>query len=428
MSPLSVSTFLSPDMSFDVVIFDEASQIFPWGAIGAIYRAKQLIVVGDSQQMPPSNQFMCTNDSDDDEEEDIDDFESILDLCSSSFRPRNLSWHYRSRNESLIAFSNKNFYNNKLITFPSSRINDKGLGVDFFYVENSIFDGISKTNKNEAEKVVELVFYNFRNHPERSVGVVAFNKQQSDLIEKLIYTERQKYDEFEDFFKSDREEPFFVKNLENVQGDERDIIIFSATYAKNSSSNKLFLNFGPINKSGGERRLNVAFTRAKYNIQLVSSIHYYDIDVSRTNSVGVRLLREYLDYAENGNIGLQRSIKTDNSSLFEEFDSEFEVQVSKFLRENGFCVDTQVGCSSFRIDLALKTPDSSDYVLAIECDGATYHSSKTARDRDRLRQEILEGMGWTFYRIWSTDWFRNNKEEKNRLLTTATNALNRNSI
>lgn len=419
MSPLSVSTFLSPDMKFDVVVFDEASQIFPQDAIGAIYRGKQLIVVGDSKQMPPSNFFNSVADSDnEDEEDDITDFESILDLCSTSFPQCRLKWHYRSRFEQLISFSNKNFYENDLVTFPSSKINRAGNGVDFFYVDG-IFDRKSKTNRVEAERIVDLVFENIEKYPERSLGVVAFSMAQQSLIDKLISKRRQQDRSKEPFFKTDKAEPFFVKNLETVQGDERDTIIFSIAYAKDSQG-RLLLNFGPINREGGERRLNVAVTRAKFNVQLVSSMHYTDIDLSRTNSVGARLLREYLDYAENGAIALERALSV---NPYEQYDSEFELEVCEFLREEGFSVDTQVGCSSFKIDLALKHPYSSDYVLAVECDGATYHSSKTARDRDRLRQDILERMGWKFYRIWSTDWFRNKRVEKERLLNAVKMAI-----
>lgn len=420
MSPLSVSTFLSSNIRFDVVIFDEASQIFPQDAIGAIYRGKQLIVVGDSKQMPPSNFFTSSSsqDDDDDSSEDITDFESILDICSTVFPQKCLKWHYRSRCEQLIAFSNKNFYNNELVTFPSSRKDTKGIGVDYYHV-NGIFDRKTRENYVEAEKVVDLVFENIEKHPERSLGVVAFSNSQQDLIDKLITKRRQQDPSKEPIFSPDKSEPFFVKNLETVQGDERDTIIFSIAYAQDSQG-RLIYNFGPLNRDGGERRLNVAVTRAKYNIQLVSSLHCTDIDLSRTQSAGARLLREYLDYAENGKIALERSI---SANPFEKYDSEFEMEVCEFLREKGFTVDTQVGCSSFKIDLALKRPKSSDYLLAIECDGATYHSSRNARDRDRLRQEILEGMGWKFYRIWSTDWFRNKSVEKERLLEAAKSAV-----
>lgn len=413
MSPLSVSTFLSPDMKFDVVVFDEASQIFPQDAIGTIYRGKQLIVVGDSKQMPPSNFFnsSSTVSDDDDDVEDITDFESILDICSTTFPQKRLKWHYRSRFEELIAFSNKNFYENELITFPSSSQQSIGNGIDYYHVDG-FFDRKSKTNLVEAEKVVELVFNNIEKYPERSLGVVAFSMSQQNLIDKLISRRIQQDPTKEEYFKSDSAEPFFVKNLETVQGDERDTIIFSMAYGKDRTG-RLLLNFGPINRAGGERRLNVAVTRAKYNVQVVSSMHYTDIDLARTQSVGARLLREYLDYAENGELALERAVSV---YQFDQYDSEFEMEVCEFLRENGYSVDTQVGCSSFRIDLALKKPNSSNYLLAIECDGSTYHSSKSSRDRDRLRQEVLERMGWTFYRIWSTDWFRNKRNEQERLL------------
>ena len=418
MSPLSVSTYLSSDMQFDVVIFDEASQIFPQDAVGAIYRGKQLIVVGDSKQMPPSNFFNASVDVDlDDETEDVTDFESILDLCATTLPQRRLKWHYRSRFEQLISFSNKNFYDNDLVTFPSSKTNQVGIGVDYVYV-NGIFDRKTKTNRAEAEKIVDMVFEHIEKYPERSLGVVAFSVAQQSLIDKLISKRRRQDPSKDAFFKSDKTEPFFVKNLETVQGDERDTILFSVAYAKDAGG-RLLLNFGPINREGGERRLNVAVTRAKCNVKLVSSMHYTDIDLSGSKSVGVRLLREYLDYAENGAVALERAVRLNE---FAREKSEFEMEVCEFLRENGYTVDRQLGASSSKIDLAVKRPDSSDYVLAVECDGATYHSSKTARDRDRLRQDVLERMDWKFYRIWSTDWFRNKRVEKERLLAAVKEA------
>lgn len=421
MSPLSVSTFLNSEaINFDVVVFDEASQIFPQDAIGAIYRGKQLIVVGDSKQMPPSNFFSAAVDVDDDDEEtgDITDFESILDLCSTSFTQLRLRWHYRSRYEQLITFSNKNFYDNDLVTFPSSVTDREWVGVDYYNPEGT-FDHKSRNNRKEAEFIVDLIYKNIEKYPERSLGVVAFSVSQQDLIERLLSKRRQADPSKEAFFNKNVAEPFFIKNLETVQGDERDTIIFSVAYAKDSSG-RLMHNFGPLNRVGGERRLNVAVTRAKMNVQLVASIHHTDIDLKRTSAEGARLLREYLDYAENGGIALERSITVDP---FEQFDSEFELEVCDFLREHGFEVDTQVGCSNFKIDLGIKQPGISDYVLAVECDGATYHSSKNARDRDRLRQQILESMGWSFYRIWSTDWFKNTSVEKERLLEAARKAV-----
>lgn len=289
MSPLSVSTYLSSDTKFDVVIFDEASQIFPQDAVGAIYRGKQLIVVGDSKQMPPSNFFSSSADLDvEDEAEDITDFESILDLCATAFPQRRLKWHYRSRFEELISFSNKNFYDNDLVTFPSSQTNQEGVGVDYVYV-NGVFDRKTKTNQAEAEKIVDMVFEHIEKYPDRSLGIVSFSVAQQSLIDKLISRRRQQNPINDSFFKSDKPEPFFVKNLETVQGDERDTIIFSIAYAKDSQG-KLLLNFGPINREGGERRLNVAVTRAKYNVKLVSSLHYTDIDLSGSKSIGAHCL------------------------------------------------------------------------------------------------------------------------------------------
>ena len=421
MSPLSVSTFLTPEsVHFDVVIFDEASQIFPQDAIGAIYRAEQLIVVGDSKQMPPSNFFNASIEAEDNDEEtgDVTDFESILDICSTCMPQQRLCWHYRSRYEQLISFSNKNFYENSLITFPSSRKDSPWIGVDYYHVDG-VFDRKSHTNRKEAEFIVDLIYQNISKYPNRSLGVVAFSVSQQNLIDKLLSKRRQHTPEKEFFFKNDLNEPFFIKNLETVQGDERDSIIFSIAYGIDAQG-RLLHNFGPLNRVGGERRLNVAVSRAKFNIQVVSSMSYTDIDLQRTSAEGIKLLREYLDYAQNGSVALARSISV---NTYEQFDSDFEMEVCDFLRSNGFAVDTQVGCSGFRIDLGLKRPDSSDYVLAIECDGATYHSSRNARDRDRLRQQILESMGWKFYRIWSTDWFCNKREERNRLLEVARNAV-----
>ena len=421
MSPLSVSTFLAADsVHFDVVVFDEASQIFPQDAIGAIYRAKQLIVVGDSKQMPPSNFFNTSIEVEDNDEEtgDVTDFESILDLCSTSMQQLRLRWHYRSRYEQLITFSNKNFYDSDLVTFPSSKADAPGIGVDYFHVDG-VFDRKSHTNRKEAEFIVDLIYQNIEKYPNRSLGVVAFSVAQQNLIDKLLSKRRQGAPEKEPFFKSNDKEPFFIKNLETVQGDERDTIIFSVAYGIDAQG-RLLHNFGPLNRIGGERRLNVAVTRAKCNVQLVSSMHCTDIDLKRTSAEGAKLLREYLDYAESGDIALERTVSV---SAFEQFDSDFELEVCDFLRSKGFSVDTQVGCSGFKIDLGLKIPNSSDYVLAIECDGATYHSSKNARDRDRLRQEILERMGWKFYRIWSTDWFRNKSVEQLRLLEAAAEAV-----
>lgn len=423
MSPLSVSTYLDANMKFDLVVFDEASQIFPQDAIGAIYRGEQLIVVGDSKQMPPSNFFSTaiTDTEDENEEENnesLSDYESILDICSATFPQRRLKWHYRSRFEELITFSNNKYYENDLVTFPSPGKKDVGLGVDYIYVDG-IFDRKSKTNRKEAERIVELVFEHAEQYPDRSLGIVAFSISQQSLIERLIAKRLRDDTTYAEFFKADKVEPFFVKNLETVQGDERDTIIFSIAYAKDSQG-KFLYNFGPLNKKGGERRLNVAVTRAKYNVKLVTSLHGAEFDLSHTNSVGVRYLRDYLSYAE---LGVDTLECDDTETVVRNTASELDMEVCEFLKEHGYTADTKVGCSSFKIDIAVKHPDTLDYLIAIECDGTSYHSSKNTRDRDRLRQTVLENMGWRYYRIWSSDWFKNKKAEKEKLLAAISDAV-----
>lgn len=415
MSPLSVSVFLeAKDYMFDLVIFDEASQVQTENAIGAIMRAKQTIIVGDTKQLPPTN-FFTTSLSDGNLDDDLDDFESILDEAVTILPEKSLRWHYRSRHEDLIAFSNIKIYNSSLITFPSTIEKSKDYGVEYIYVENGVYDRSGKrNNENEAKRVVELIFDHFRKYPKRSLGVVTFNESQQDTIDSYIRKMRIKYPQFERFFKEDIDEAFFIKNLENVQGDERDTIIISIGYAKNSSG-VMSMNFGPLNQNGGYRRLNVAITRAKYNLKLVGSIQASDIDTDRTNSEGVRLLRSYIEFAQRGIQAIRSEISYSPSVI--DCESPFEEAVYEFLSIKGYKVETQVGCSGYRIDMAVKHPlKNGEFVLGIECDGATYHSSRTARERDRLRQSVLEGMGWKFYRIWSTDWIKDTNTEKEKLL------------
>ncbi|MBP5706120.1 MAG: hypothetical protein J6W76_02460, partial [Spirochaetales bacterium] len=374
MSPLSVSTFLtSESVHFDTVIFDEASQIFPQDAIGAIYRGNQVVIVGDDRQMPPTNFFNVTFDSDDDDDDDdLADFESILDLCSVRMPQKRLRWHYRSRFESLITFSNQNFYDNDLITFPSAAADKEcdGVGVDYYFAGGT-FDRRTRTNRIEAEMVADRIFDSFVRFPNRSVGVVAFSVSQADLIDKILSKRRTLHPEFEPFFSGERQEPFFVKNLETVQGDERDIIIFSTAYGPDDDG-KLLLNFGPINRLGGERRLNVAVTRAKYNVQVISSLRAEDIDLKRVSSRGATLLRSYLDYAQHAHSAEQPS-----SAAEADMDQKLglEDDVYQFLTERGWTADRQVGCSDFRIDIGVRDKESSDYILAIECDGRSYHNA-----------------------------------------------------
>ena len=414
MSPLSVSTYLPKDLVFDVVIFDEASQIFPQDALVAIYRAKQLIVVGDSKQMPPSNFFMASiTDSDDyKEDDDVNAYESILDTSlAASFPQYSLAWHYRSRNEELITFSNYKFYHHNLITFKSTNHLDNDNGVTFILCTNGVYERVLGVNRNEAELVADLVFKHFATQPNRSLGVVAFSQSQQNLINRIIQRKREEKPEFDEFFDDNKKEPFFIKNLETVQGDERDTIIFSVGYGKDNYG-RFLMNFGPLGQKGGERRLNVAITRAKFNVKLVSSIRYVDIDETKITNDGPKLLKLYLEYAEKGSQVLGNSLETINENK----DLSFEKEVYEFLKENSLDVEMNVGSSSHKIDIALKSPLTNDYILAIECDGSSYHKSKSSRDRDRLREEILTRIGWKYYRIWSTEWFKNKDIEKKKLL------------
>nr|MCR4714376.1 DUF4011 domain-containing protein [Treponemataceae bacterium] len=422
MSPLSVSQFLESDCyQFDTVIFDEASQVKTENAIGAISRGKQVIIAGDSKQLPPTNFFeVATSDSEFDTEDD--DRNELLDtsiLEEALFLPsKELLWHYRSRHEHLIAFSNSTIYKDRLVTFPSNKEEMPDWGVEYIYVENGIYT--NKGNLCEAERVADEVFKHIKNHPDRTLGVITFGIVQEVAIESAINKRRQANPQYEDFFKEDRHEAFFVKNLENVQGDERDTIIFSIGYAKDNAG-KMAMRFGPLGMVGGERRLNVAITRAKYNIKLIGSILPTDIDTDKISNEGPKLLRKYIEFARNGIKVLQNEIKFSNEL---QFDSPFEQSVYNFLDSQKYKVSTQVGCSGFRIDMAVKHPTLSGvFVIGIECDGATYHSSRTARERDRLRQDVLEMMGWKIHRIWSTDWIKNTAEEKKRLLKAVANAI-----
>ena len=418
MGPLSVSQFLSPErFHFDLVIFDEASQICPEDAVGAIYRGKQLVVAGDDKQLPPTTFFQKSMveeyDWDDIEEDDFDVFESILDECNAIGLPaKMLRWHYRSKHESLIAFSNNRFYKNRLVTFPSPFSEQETLGVKFVYVPDGIYDrGGRRNNLREAEVVADLVFDHFERFPSKSLGVVAFSIAHADIIEEEIERRRRDRSEFEVFFKEDRLRGFFVKNLENVQGDERDVMIFSVGYGYDQQR-RITMNFGPLNRSGGERRLNVAITRAREKVILVSSIKASDIDLTSPRPAGVMNLYHYLDYAERGEAALELS-----SPMYgEAFESPLEDDVAREIQRLGYDVVSQVGCSGYRIDLAVVDPAKPGrFILGVECDGATYYSANIARDRDRLRQQVLESFGWCIHRVWSPDWVNRRNTEIKRL-------------
>ncbi len=406
MSPISVAQYLDAGHpAFDLVVFDEASQVPTWDAVGAIARGAEVVIVGDPKQLPPTNFFMRT-DGDDEPTEDgqVEEMESILDECLSSQLPQmNLRWHYRSRHESLIAFSNLRYYDNALFTFPSPEI---AQGVRYRHVPDGLYDkGGSRTNRAEATAVVAEIVRRLT-HPEldrQSIGVVTFSVAQQTLIEDLLDKARREHPEIERYFASDADEPVFVKNLENVQGDERDVILLSVCYGPHVAGRPPSMNFGPLNRDGGERRLNVAVTRARMEIGVFATLKAEQIDLSRSRARGVQDLKLFLDYAERGPIAIAQAHALHSGM---EFDSPFERAVCQQLRARGHTVHTQVGCSGYRIDLAVIDPDRPGrYLLGIECDGANYHSAKSARDRDRLRQTVLEGLGWRLHRVWSSDWW-----------------------
>lgn len=414
MSPLSVSQFLSPDFRFDVVIFDEASQIRPQDAVNCIYRGSQHIIAGDQQQLPPSSFFDAhADDGDEWQEDDLEQYESILDKAkgSGSLPSMSLKWHYRSRHENLITFSNHSFYDGELITFPSPRDPIPPLGVGFHHVKGVYRRGAQRDNLVEARKVAELVAGYARDYPTMSIGVVAFSQVQQDAIEDAIDELR-----FSDpnlpvsIFSSDRLDGFFVKNLETVQGDERDVIVLSVGYGPDENG-KITMGFGPINQASGYRRLNVAVTRARMRLEIVASLTAADFGSDNENE-GVRHLRRYLDYAANG----PSVLTLDPPESLGDVESPFEAEVARVLCSWGYEVVPQVGCAGYRIDLGVRGGSgSSGFALGIECDGAAYHSAKCTRDRDRLRQRVLEDLGWRLHRIWGPSWYRNGPTEQERL-------------
>lgn len=420
MGPQAVAQFLEPgQLEFDIVVMDEASQLKPEQAIGAIARGKQLVVVGDPKQLPPTSFFARMNAAEDDEASAsqqvvTDGAESILDVCMGHFQPvRSLRWHYRSLHESLIAFSNHKFYGNKLYVFPSPYPKGKALGLRYTYVSNGVYEG--QMNKLEATRVVDTVIDHIQSQPEHSLGIVTLNIKQRDLIAELLEEKLKNYPEADEYRKrwDAQGMGLFIKNLENVQGDERDCIVISTTFGKAPGTNVVRQNFGPISREGGWRRLNVLFTRARNAVSVISSMQPEDIVVDGSTPEGTQALRDYLEYARSG-------VLTQQSFTNQEPDSDFEVAVIQLLNDRGFQVTPQLGVAGFRMDIAVKHPDyPSGYLAAIECDGATYHSGVSVRDRDRIRQEILESLGWRdrIWRIWSTDWFRNPRAEAEKLFS-----------
>lgn len=422
MSPITVSSFIPrKTMAFDYVIFDEASQIKPSDAIGAILRGKNTVIVGDKMQLPPTNMFDVdsTDDIDYADKLDVDSIdakdlagsmknhESILDLANGLNVPeKKLNWHYRSRFNSLINLSNEKFYNRSLVVFPDASLPGANEGLQFEFIQNGNYDRSgTRKNENEADVVITEVIEHLKNRKSRSLGVATFSMAQKSAIEDKLMHSQETRELISEYNKIHANEKFFVKNIETIQGDERDSIFISVGYGKSVGSASKTISFGPLSQQNGDRRLNVLISRAKYQCKVFSSIHYFDIDTDGNQNQGVAKLKAFLKYAETGEMDTPKITG-------EDYDSEFERSVASELTKIGYEVVCQVGSAGFKIDLAIKCPDyPGKYLCGIECDGATYHSSLSARERDRIRQEILESKGWKILRIWSTDWFRNKELE-----------------
>lgn len=419
MSPTTVAELLPHDAElFDIVIIDEASQMLPCDALGAIARSQQAVIVGDPKQLPPSNYFQGGSagfvDDDDSDGALATIVESILDLSLAAWRPpRHLQWHYRSRHSSLIQFSNARFYDNRLIVFPGPNEDQDESGVRYHHVEEGLYKG--GLNPVEAEHVVNAAcaFMEDPKNRELSLAIVAMNQRQRDRIDEMLDRETARNPAMARYRKRWRNtlHPFIVRNLETVQGDERDVIFISTVYGRETPGGAVMRRFGPITHAGGERRLNVLFSRARLRMEVFSSMQANDIAAGAGVSEGVRVLHDYLEYAATGRI---ESGKTEGQPT----ESPFEDHVAKRLRDQGLEVEPQVGVAGYRIDLGVKHRDyPHGYLLGVECDGATYHSARSVRDRDRLREAVLRDLGWEIYRIWSTDWFSDSDGEMRKLMS-----------
>jgi hypothetical protein len=417
MSPMSIANYLPPGaIDFDLVIFDEASQVRPVDAIGAIARGKQLVVVGDTRQLPPTSFFDKLNADIEEEENVTADMQSILGMCDGQGAPtRMLKWHYRSQHESLITLSNHEFYEDKLVIFPSPGTR-QNLGLRFRHLPDAIYDrGKTRSNSAEATAVAKAVIGHAAKFPAQSLGVVAFSTAQAQAIQAALEIERKASPATESFFTGRPDEPFFIKNLENVQGDERDVILISIGYGR-TEDGKVPMNFGPLNNEGGERRLNVLITRAKMRCEVFTNITSEDIKVNEPARFGIRALKSFLYFAQYGKFEKAEELIPDDIRPFEE-------EVAAQLTKAGHVVRNKVGSPGFYLDLAIVDPENPGrYILGLICDGKAYDSAASATDRDRLRSQILELFGWNLYQVWSADWYRNPTRELARLLATVEQA------
>ena len=412
MSPLSVAVFLPPGgIEFDLVVFDEASQVRPADALGALLRGRAAVVVGDDRQLPPTTFFdALLEDESESEDVEISDLESVLGLFGARAAKQSwLAWHYRSRHESLIAVSNHEFYDNRLMLFPSPDVSRGDAGVVFHHLPETVYDrGKSRVNVEEARAVAESVRQHALRAPQRSLGVATFSLAQATAIANEVDRLARDTPALEAFLQGGRGEPFFVKNLETVQGDERDVVFISVGYGRDRER-RLTYGFGPLNQVGGERRLNVILTRARIRSEMFANFTDEDLDPARCTAAGVRALRTYIAFARTGKMLASQATARDDESPFED-------AVARALSDRGHLVRRQVGQAGYFIDIGIADPERPGrMVLGIECDGATYHASRSARDRDRLRQDVLEGLGWRIHRVWSTDWYRDPKTSLERI-------------
>lgn len=400
MSPMSVAQFLALSQEkFDLVVFDEASQMPTSEAVGAIARGKSVIIVGDPKQMPPTSFFSSTSVSED--EAELDDMESILEDCRTLEIPSlQLNWHYRSRHESLIAFSNNEYYDGSLITFPS--VDDQDTKVKFNYVDGIYDKGGKRSNRKEAEAIVKEIARRLQmpDHANCSIGVIAFSVVQQNLIEDLLIELLEKNKELREAAE-EIYEPIFVKNLENVQGDERDIILFSIGYGPDKDG-KISMNFGPLNNVGGERRLNVAVSRARREMVVFSALKSSQIDLRRSKAKGVEGLKHFLEYAE------QQILVQSANTNHETADSVIAEQIAEALRAKGYGANTNIGRSNFKVDVAISNDAAAGtYSLGILLDGKGYHQTQTTRDREIVQPSVLRSLNWRIMRVWSVDWLNN---------------------
>lgn len=422
MSPLAVAQYLpAQSLRFDLCIIDEASQMRPEDALGALARCDQVMIVGDVNQLPPSNFFqkMIADDDDDDEGLSVEE-ESILEIANAKLRPaRRLRWHYRSQHSSLIRFSNELIYDRSLVIFPSADEERPDMGVSLVQVEDGQYS--NSVNPVEARRMVEAALHFMRTSPNQSLGIVTLNQKQRDLIiDEMSYAidRNEAASQFVEEWqaRNDGLERFFIKNLENVQGDERDVIFIGTVYGPKRSGGPVAQRFGPISGIAGRRRLNVLFSRAKKRIVTFSSMRPSDITATEASNPGTYMIKRWLEYSAT-------NILEAPDKIYAGTDSDFEDFVIQQIKSMGCEAVPQVGSGGYRIDIGVRHPEFPGFILAVECDGASYHSCRSARDRDRLRQEVLERLGWRFHRIWSTDWFNDPRAETKRLRQAIENRL-----